>query len=551
MKLNKKVPQAIIFACILLIFIPLTYLYPRANDEDYGYAFYDKSIETIGDFFASTLALYMTKTGRIWSNGLAAILGANDWDMAFKGMNALFFVLFIFFMVKVTIKDEKITFPKIVVLFALIWFLCPVPGETWLWMCGALNYLWTAAITMGFLYMLRLSLHRKFNSLGVVFVISIFCGWQHEIFAAPICAASILSFLIKKPQLPRQTLFLWSGYFLGAMFMILAPGGFHRAGGSIFSTDSIAMAILFRIYSLGMLFLGLKLKATIIAIILLLYLRVKNPTSFKGFINDNLLIILTIVCGIGFMSVICYVETRGVMGIELFSIILIYRMIDYLYRTTYTQKVKKWKNYILAIIMILFIYDYSIAFKAIYKIHKADNQIRTEYLNSTDGIVCSPLTQKDYNNRFVFYFNGVEAQTGMMMHYNRSVPLHVLPKPFYQVIKGDDNLFCKENQVNGSDTFYEYKDEKYYIAKYTSKEGWKQIERIYRFNENGIVKKAIPYIATKIETFYSKTNLNTTRLEVNGTCYIFVNKIKRMLPELELIKLDFKENHQTTHEKII
>ena len=119
MKLNKKVPQAIIFACILLIFIPLTYLYPRANDEDYGYAFYDKSIETIGDFFASTLALYMTKTGRIWSNGLAAILGANDWDMAFKGMNALFFVLFIFFMVKVTIKDEKITFPKIVVLFAL------------------------------------------------------------------------------------------------------------------------------------------------------------------------------------------------------------------------------------------------------------------------------------------------------------------------------------------------------------------------------------------------------------------------------------------------
>ena len=389
MKLNKKVPQAIIFACILLIFIPLTYLYPRANDEDYGYAFYDKSIETIGDFFASTLALYMTKTGRIWSNGLAAILGANDWDMAFKGMNALFFVLFIFFMVKVTIKDEKITFPKIVVLFALIWFLCPVPGETWLWMCGALNYLWTAAITMGFLYMLRLSLHRKFNSLGVVFVISIFCGWQHEIFAAPICAASILSFLIKKPQLPRQTLFLWSGYFLGAMFMILAPGGFHRAGGSIFSTDSIAMAILFRIYSLGMLFLGLKLKATIIAIILLLYLRVKNPTSFKGFINDNLLIILTIVCGIGFMSVICYVETRGVMGIELFSIILIYRMIDYLYRTTYTQKVKKWKNYILAIIMILFIYDYSIAFKAIYKIHKADNQIRTEYLNSTDGIVCS------------------------------------------------------------------------------------------------------------------------------------------------------------------
>lgn len=50
-------------------------------------------------------------------------------------------------------------------------------------------------------------------------------------------------------------------------------------------------------------------------------------------------------------------------------------------------------------------YDYSTTFKAIYKIHKADNQIRTEYLKSTDGIVCSPLKQKDYNNRFIFYFS--------------------------------------------------------------------------------------------------------------------------------------------------
>lgn len=90
--MNRKL-QFIIYTGIFLIFIPLTYLYPRANDEDYGYAFYDKSIKTIGDFFESTFALYMTKTGRIWNNGLAAILGANDWDVIFKGINALFFAL--------------------------------------------------------------------------------------------------------------------------------------------------------------------------------------------------------------------------------------------------------------------------------------------------------------------------------------------------------------------------------------------------------------------------------------------------------------------------
>lgn len=478
--MNRKL-QFIIYISIFLIFIPLTYLYPRANDEDYGYAFYDKNIKTIGDFFESTFALYMTKTGRIWNNGLAAILGTNDWDIVFKSINALFFVLFIFFMVKVAIKDENITLSKIFLLFILIWFLCPVPGETWLWMCGALNYLWPAAITMGFLYMLRLSTYRKFKLLGGVFIVS------------------------------------------------------------IFSTESIAMAILFRIYSLVMLFIGLKLKATIIAIASLLYTKFKSPASFKELINNNLLVILIIGWGIAFISAICYVEERGVMGIELFSIILIYRIIDYLYHTIYMERVRKWKNYILVSIMILFIYDYSTALKAIYIIHKADNQIRTEYLKSTDGIVCSPLTQKDYNNRFIFYFNGVEAQTGIMEHYNRSIPLYVLPEPFYKAIRGDNNLFCKENQVNGSNTFYEYEDERYYIAKYAQKEGWKQVERTYRFKENGIIQKTVPYIAKKIETFYSNTNLNVSRLKVNDTCYIFVNKIKRMLPELQMTKLDFKE----------
>lgn len=74
------------------------------------------------------------------------------------------------------------------------------------------------------------------------------------------------------------------------------------------------------------------------------------------------------------------------------------------------------------------------------------------------------------DNKFIFYFNGVEAQTYMIEHYDRIIPLHVLSKPLYKVIRRDNNLFCKENQVNSSDIFYEYKDERYYFAKCTPKE---------------------------------------------------------------------------------
>lgn len=89
-------------------------------------------------------------------------------------------------------------------------------------------------------------------------------------------------YLIKKPNLPQQTPLLCAGYFIGAMCMIFTPGGFHRSGDSIFSTESIAMAILFRIYSLGMLFIGLKLKATIIAIVILSYIKFKSPLVLKN-----------------------------------------------------------------------------------------------------------------------------------------------------------------------------------------------------------------------------------------------------------------------------
>lgn len=50
----------------------------------------------------------------------------------------------------------------------------------------------------------------------------------------------------------------------------------------------------------------------------------------------------------------------------------------------------------------------------------------------------------------------------------------------------------------------------------------------------------MPNLARMIEKYYSRTNLQVTRLERDDTCYVFVNKIKRMLPELELEKLDLK-----------
>lgn len=547
MFLNKKNPY-LLYIGIFLLFIPLTYLYPRLNSDDYGYAFNwsneNEYLETPDDFMESTIAHYMNRNGRIWANGIAAIFSANDFDIIFKILNAVFFVLLIFFTIRVAEKDKRITNVKIIGLFMLIWFLTPVPGQTWLWMCGALNYLWAAVFTMGFLYILRQSIYRKIKLPVLAFIASIICGWQNEAFAAPIWGACTLYYLIKRPALPKQTLWLWIGYSIGAMCMIFAPGTIHRAGNSIFSTDTISLAILFRLYALGIPFLALKLKATIIAIVALVFMRIRNKHTFKEFVNNNLLLLLIIGCGIAFVSVICYVEERGLMGIEIFSIILLYRIIFFI-SPMLNEKFRNWNRYILTGLCAIFIYDYYLAFKAIYNIHEADKKIMSEYLASEDGIVCSPLEQKDYDNRFILYCNEVTFQEGITKYNNYHTgiwkPFYLLPEPFYTAIKGDNGLFSEQYKLKESNTFYEYKDERYYIAKYNSNEGWKRVERIYKFKEDEVIKTYLPMIAHIIERFYHRTNLNVTRLEVNDTCYVFVNKIKRMLPELQLTKLDFKE----------
>lgn len=221
--------------------------------------------------------------------------------------------------------------------------------------------------------MLRQSVYRKIKLPLFAFIASIVCGWQNEAFAAPVWGACVLYYLIKRPALPKQTLWLWMGYSIGAMCMIFAPDTIHRFGNSIFSTDTIGLAILFRLYALGIPFLALKLKATVIAIIALVFIRIRDKRTLRKFVNNKLLLLLIIGYGIAFISVICYVEERGLIGIEIFSILLLYRIIFFIY-PMYNVKYKKWNAYLIVGVCMAFIYDYYFAYKAIYKICEADKK---------------------------------------------------------------------------------------------------------------------------------------------------------------------------------
>lgn len=538
--------QVILF--IFTIFFPLTWFTPRSTADDYDYAHnwlnYER-ILTLNDYIESMFTHYMTKSGRIWGNGLAAIFSTTETDFLFKLLNTLVFTCLIFYSVKLIHKQSLIPLHKncLFVFFLLFWFLIPVASQTLLWMCGALNYLWPACFTILLCYITIQINHQPISNifLPLITLGSILCGWQNEAFSVPTWGASVLYYLIKKPSINKQVFLIWVAYTIGTFLLVFAPGSIHRANMSLLATNDIVLALLFRIYTLGMVFVGVKLKATMLLMVILIGMKIKYPKHFYDFCSKHLFYLLVIICGIGFIVIIAYVEERGLMWIELTAILTLYSLGLQYGKAFFTYRNHNFLKVSMYIVLLIFTINYSYAVNIIYQTSKADQLIFQQYKSSPNGVIRSPLSPDCYDNRFVFYCNDVKVQRGVTRYFKKEIgtPFRLIPAPFYDAMHGDKSFFIETNRVIASSPFYTLPEEMYYLAP-VEKNKYPTIRRNYRFSDNSWIKKNLPKITNLIENFYSNTNLRIEYITVNNRQYVFVNKLKRMIPGLELVELDFK-----------
>ena len=103
-------------------------------------------IRSLAGWLKSLPGLYVQENGRmanILTQLFAGVLGKPVFDV----LNALMLVLLLHLVV-VHVAGKARPVAVVAITMLMIFAVIPYPGETLLWMCGSLNYLWAATFTL-------------------------------------------------------------------------------------------------------------------------------------------------------------------------------------------------------------------------------------------------------------------------------------------------------------------------------------------------------------------------------------------------------------------
>jgi len=238
----------------------------------------------------------------------------------FNLFNTIFFILYLCALTVITSKEKKNYYKIISIAFILSFLLFKAFKYNFLWLSGSLNYLWVATAIMFFLYIMEKTSVSK-QSLFILLPFSFLCGWSHESFVVGIGASFFFYFLTHRDQLTKQKFYLLTAFYIGAIFLVLAPGSVNRAlnGGPGISQDSVFTKFI-HMRNVSMMYL-------LIIIIVIHYIFDKKKTC--QWIKKEQ--ILFIACLVSF----CFVMLTGAysehsrFAVDFFSLIIILRSINW------------------------------------------------------------------------------------------------------------------------------------------------------------------------------------------------------------------------------
>ena len=132
-------------------------------------------------------------------------------------------------------KDNKNNSYMLLLIHFILWFIIPVFGQSFIWLVGSCNYLWTTVIILYFLWLYRRNtLSEKWYNLLFMFILGLLAGWTNENTSAGLIVILVFSLIInkvetKKFELSKTRLFGIIGTLAGFIIMICAPGNYIRS----------------------------------------------------------------------------------------------------------------------------------------------------------------------------------------------------------------------------------------------------------------------------------------------------------------------------------
>lgn len=307
-----------------IVFYFMNHYTPLFSDDwHYNFIYGTKEeITSIADILRSQYIHYFQVNGRFVPHFFIQLFDGLLGKECFNVVNTFFFMTYLY-LLSYTLKAQCISFYKSTSLVLFLTFLLPGFANNLLWMSGACNYLWVAVFLLSFNLLLR---RNTFDAkiYPLLFVAGIFCGWTNEALVVGLGAGYFFYFLFNRKRLTTHRIVLLSGFYIGAMLLVFSPGSIHRASlatDTIFSFTDIVRSYLSALLAMN------NLRIMFLFLILLIIIMWKCQMKAKVFIKDNQVLLIAVVISFFFVLFTRHDTNHSRFGIELFSLILISKLI--------------------------------------------------------------------------------------------------------------------------------------------------------------------------------------------------------------------------------
>ena len=397
--MSKKTVRIGIGAFLLIIgsLFYLMNMYTPICGDDYLYSFYltpvaaksffegasigfEQKISSFTDVIFSQYNHYFYVNGRtiphILEQSFAGLWGENCFNL----INVFAFLLLNMLVIWISGKRNLTKFGYWVAAVFFIWFLLPCPVDLFLLMSGALNYTWSAVLCLAFLLVYTKVRQMEKVNWGVaflLFLLGVISGWTHESLVIGISGALFIIYCVqynkRKPKSPEIALV--AGFWLGTLLLCLSPAARGRAS---FDHPSI--------WETFLLIIG-ELRAFYVLLFLLVYTffrekRNNNNNTLRKFFYDNQLYFYIILIELVFSLVIGFRNVRQLFGIELFSVVILIKLISE--QTSFNAV---WCRSVSIVAASAIVLHMAFVIPCAKLSHAQFQDIVTTYLHSEDGVV--------------------------------------------------------------------------------------------------------------------------------------------------------------------
>ena len=397
--MSKKTVRIGIGAFLLIIgsLFYLMNMYTPICGDDYLYSFYltpvaaksffegasigfEQKISSFTDVIFSQYNHYFYVNGRtiphILEQSFAGLWGENCFNL----INVFAFLLLNMLVIWISGKRNLTKFGYWVAAVFFIWFLLPCPVDLFLLMSGALNYTWSAVLCLAFLLVYTKVRQMEKVNWGVaflLFLLGVISGWTHESLVIGISGALFIIYCVqynkRKPKSPEIALV--AGFWLGTLLLCLSPAARGRAS---FDHPSI--------WETFLLIIG-ELRAFYVLMFLLVYTffsekRKNNNHTLRKFFYDNQLYFYIILIELVFSLVIGFRNVRQLFGIELFSVVILIKLISE--QTSFNAV---WCISVSIVAASAIVLHMAFVIPCAKRSHAQFQDIVTTYLHSEDGVV--------------------------------------------------------------------------------------------------------------------------------------------------------------------